>query len=156
MDDVSISPVTKLTEDVCRLLDQSRQYQLDIYPAESINQIDTDALLSSDLYFIGVYCESSLVGIGAFQGFREDDVFAEIKNLFIDPDYRGRGLATHLMIALQQQMKSEGYALCRLETGVRQPESIALYESCGFQMRGFYGQYSDDPLSIFMEKSLLV
>jgi putative acetyltransferase len=155
MIDLSVSPITQLTEDVYKLLEQSRQYQHDIYPSDSIYQVATDALLSSDCYFIGVYCESDLGGIGAFRRYQGSDCYVEIKNLFVDPDFRGKGLATSLMVALEQQMKSEGHATCRLETGVRQPESIALYESCGYQVRGVYGQYDDDPLSVFMEKSLL-
>jgi putative acetyltransferase len=41
-----------------------------------------------------------------------------------------------------------------LETGPDQPEALGLYERYGFARRGPYGDYPDDPLSVFMEKRL--
>ena len=41
-----------------------------------------------------------------------------------------------------------------LETGVAQPEALALYKRAGFQRRGPYGGYPDDALTVFMEKEL--
>lgn len=35
-----------------------------------------------------------------------------------------------------------------------QPEAIALYERAGFVRCAPFGEYRDDPLSIFMEKQL--
>ena len=40
-----------------------------------------------------------------------------------------------------------------LETGPSQPEAIGLYERLGYRVRGPYGGYPDDPLSVFMEKA---
>jgi putative acetyltransferase len=40
----------------------------------------------------------------------------------------------------------------RLETGIYQTEAIGLYESSGFQRRPPFGEYKDDPLSIYYEK----
>ena len=40
----------------------------------------------------------------------------------------------------------------RLETGVRQPESLALYRRHGYTERGPFGAYQRDPLSTFFEK----
>ena len=42
----------------------------------------------------------------------------------------------------------------RLETGVRQPEALGLYETAGYQRRGPFGAYAEDPLCVFMEKRL--
>jgi putative acetyltransferase len=39
-----------------------------------------------------------------------------------------------------------------LETGIRQPEALGLYERLGFVRRGPFGDYAEDPLSVFMEK----
>jgi putative acetyltransferase len=41
-----------------------------------------------------------------------------------------------------------------LETGVLQPDAIALYRGQGFRDRGPFGSYAPDPLSVFMEKAL--
>ena len=47
-----------------------------------------------------------------------------------------------------------GLPALRLETGVRQPAALRLYERAGYARRGPFGGYPDDPLSVFMEKLL--
>jgi putative acetyltransferase len=42
----------------------------------------------------------------------------------------------------------------KLETGIHQPEAIALYERFGFVRCGPFGDYQPDPLSVFMDKRL--
>lgn len=44
--------------------------------------------------------------------------------------------------------------MIRLETGVYQPEALALYGRAGYVERGPFGDYVADPLSVFMEKEL--
>jgi putative acetyltransferase len=44
--------------------------------------------------------------------------------------------------------------LLRLETGPYQHEALALYTSAGYERRGPYGDYPDDPLSVFMQKRI--
>jgi hypothetical protein len=43
----------------------------------------------------------------------------------------------------------------RLETGIHQSEAIGLYERFGFQRIPPFGDYQEDPLSIFFEKHLV-
>jgi putative acetyltransferase len=45
-----------------------------------------------------------------------------------------------------------GQSLLRLETGIDNHEALALYERQGFVRRGPFGDYREDPLSVFMEK----
>ncbi len=59
------------------------------------------------------------------------------------------------LAALEQMALKFGYLTLRLETGARQPEAIALYESHGFHRIPPYGPYVDDPLNICFEKELL-
>jgi putative acetyltransferase len=44
--------------------------------------------------------------------------------------------------------------LIRLETGPKQTESISLYENLGFNRCGPFGNYSENPQSLFMELGL--
>ena len=39
-----------------------------------------------------------------------------------------------------------------LETGFLQPEALALYERHGYERCGPFGDYVDDPNSVFMRK----
>ncbi len=82
-----------------------------------------------------------------------------MKNLFVDPDFRGCGISKVIMLALEQyileqDILEQGVNLCRLETGINQPESIGLYHSMGYQDCVAYGNYLPAPLCIFMDKTL--
>ena len=70
------------------------------------------------------------------------------------PDARGRGLARRLLAAIEREGRSQGLSVLRLETGIRQPEAIGLYEAVGFLRIPPFGDYAEDPLSIFMEKAV--
>ena len=58
------------------------------------------------------------------------------------------------MEALERAAEAEGVTLMQLETGIKQPEAIALYRKLGYIERGPFGSYQPDPLSLFMEKRL--
>ena len=153
---MQIHPIDVISGDVAGLVQQSQQYQAEIYPAESIHQEDAQALLVSSVYFIGAYQGQALLGIGAVKRIDASSPYGEIKNLFVDPRHRGQGASRVIMHALEQHLIGAGISICRLETGVNQPESIGLYESLGYKVCGPYGDYQDDPLSIFMQKELRV
>ena len=154
-----IKAITKLSEDVDYLIQQSRDYQAEIYPAESINQDDPQYLVNGGMYFIGVYDGEQLCGVGGVKimhdVMNDDGHYGEIKNLFVDPKCRGRGASKIIMTALEDYLIKKKVGLCRLETGVSQPESIGLYLRLGYQDCAAYGEYADDPLSVFMEKTLV-
>ncbi len=58
------------------------------------------------------------------------------------------------MAALEREAAKLGVTLMQLETGIKQPEAIALYRKLGYAERGPFGTYQPDPLSLFMEKRL--
>ena len=45
-------------------------------------------------------------------------------------------------------------AALRLETGIYQDAAIALYESFGFRRRSPFGEYREDPFSLYFEMKL--
>lgn len=147
-----VKPITAMSDKVDELIQLSRQYQATLYPPESINQDDPDYLLKGGMYFIGAYQGDDLCGIGGVKVMRDDQTYGEIKNLFVNPVFRGQGVSKIIMNALEQYLIDNNVSLCRLETGVSQPESIGLYRRLGYRDRAAYGSYADDPLSIFMEK----
>ena len=151
---MQIKRITALTDDVDSLLQQSRDYQNELYPAESVHQDDTSSLLSGGVYFIGAYSGKVLLGIGAVKLFDTVPAYGEIKNLFIPPEHRGLGAAKVIMAALESHLVDKEVNLCRLETGPSQIESIGLYQRLGYRKCGLYGDYQPDPLSLFMEKEI--
>lgn len=92
------------------------------------------------------------VGCGAFRPLEEG--VAEIKRMYVEPEYRGRGIARRLLAELEARARRHGYAAVRLETGTAQPEAIRLYESAGYRRIPNYGYYKDHPLSVCFEKPL--
>jgi len=80
--------------------------------------------------------------------------YGELKSMFCDPRHRGKGIAKALIAALEQEAKSREFDVIRLETGELLKEAVTLYTKLGFVRRGPFGDYADDPASVFMEKSL--
>jgi putative acetyltransferase len=64
-----------------------------------------------------------------------DEWTGEIKRLWVDPGCRGSGTARTLMALAEATARELGYRALRLETGARQPEAIALYDSIGWARR---------------------
>jgi putative acetyltransferase len=79
---------------------------------------------------------------------------AEFKRLYVEPDVRRRGIAGQLLAALEEKARQFGYLAVRLETGVRQPGSIRVSESAGYERIPNYGIYAGNPLSLCFEKRL--
>jgi putative acetyltransferase len=84
-----------------------------------------------------------------------DAVVAEVRRMYVVPGARRRGIARRLLAELERKAAEWKYCILRLETGNRQPEAIALYESHGFRRIAPYDHHVDDPLSICFEKKLI-
>jgi putative acetyltransferase len=74
--------------------------------------------------------------------------------MFVLPQARGLKIGRRVLGELERRARAASLPLARLETGVLQPEAIRLYEKAGYQRRGPFGSYCEDPLNIFMEKVL--
>ncbi|WP_367754277.1 GNAT family N-acetyltransferase [Flavobacterium sp. WC2430] len=101
---------------------------------------------------IVVYDELKAVACGAFK-FYEEGV-AEIKRMYVNPEARGKGIASKVLTELEFWAKEENYTSCILETGKKYPEAIALYKKNGFVVIPNYGQYEDIEDSICFQKIL--
>lgn len=135
---------------VVRLLELSDAYALSLYPAESNHLLDIASLEKPEVTMFVARHDGVVVGCCALVD--GSDGSGEIKRLFVDPDRRGFGIAGRLLEALEAQARAVAIGVLRLETGIRQPEAIGLYERIGYVRRGPFADYPDDPLSLFMEK----
>ena len=66
----------------------------------------------------------------------------------------GLGLGKWILDCLAEYARERHVGLLRLETGIYQTEAIGLYERYGFQRRSPFGEYRDDPLSVYFEKPI--
>lgn len=100
------------------------------------------------------YVDKKPVGCGAFKEYLQKE--AEIKRMFVLPEYRGRGIASAILRELELWASQMNYSACILETGKNQPEAIFLYKKAGYSVTDNYGQYKNIGNSICMKKVLPV
>jgi putative acetyltransferase len=84
------------------------------------------------------------VGCVALLG--DDDEFV-IKRMYVRPEVRGRRLGDRLLSAIEERARQLGARRVKLETGVPQPEAMAVYERNGYYQIEPFGDYADSPLS---------
>ncbi len=109
-------------------------------------------------FFVG-YLDDLPVATGAWR--RRTDVeyagtraTAEVKRMYVVPAARHRGLARAMLAHLEETARAAGAAAMVLETGILQPEAIALYESSGYAVVPGFGFYKDAALSRCLARSL--
>jgi putative acetyltransferase len=127
-----------------------------LYPSESNHLMDIGTLMQGDvLFLVARAVGGSAVGCAALVR-RDDDGedYGEIKRMFVDENSRGLGTGRQLLEHIAMFAAMSGLRVLKLETGIRQPEALALYERAGFVRCGPFGAYQPDPLSVFMEKRL--
>jgi len=91
------------------------------------------------------------IGCGAVVLYAE---YGELKRMYVRPRGRGRGVAKELLAVLESQAMGAGCKLLKLETGPYQHEALALYTSAGYEFRGPFGDYTNDPPSVFMQEHI--
>ena len=134
------------------LLQQLDSYLSGLYPAESNYALSLEALRQAYAVFVLAFVDDQVAGCGGFV--KEDDQHAELKRMIVLPAFRGRAIGSRILVELESLVRAAGPHVARLETGISQPDAIRLFEKAGYHRRGPFGNYPDDPLSVFMEKAL--
>ncbi len=151
---VDIRRTSPLDSQARNLIGKLDRYQESLYPPESNHLDPPDMLERSSVCFVGAWIDDELVGIGALKCSTVDH-YGEIKRVYVVPGSRGRGIAGQIVKSLEGYARKAGIDRILLETGIRQPEAVALYAKLGYVRCGAFGNYPDnDPMSVFMEKLL--
>lgn len=122
------------------------------YPQESRHAFTVDKLLREGVAFFVTRVEGQPAGCGGVKLFGGE--YGEVKRMYVRPAFRGLGLARAMLDYLAEHVCERQVNVLRLETGVFQTEAIGLYERYGFQRRPPFGEYREDPMSVYYEKSL--
>lgn len=147
-----ITPERPDTNDAILLITEL-EAQLDpLYPRESRHGLSVEQLLAQDVAFFLLRSDGMPAGCGGVKLFGSD--YGEVKRMYVRPRFRGSGFAKMILVHLTDYARAAGVGLLRLETGIHQHEAIGLYEQMGFRRIAPFGDYTDDPLSLFYEKSL--
>jgi putative acetyltransferase len=138
--------------EVIALIAELDDYQDTLYPPESRHSLDLASLKQPNVVFaVARHGAAHAVGCGAVVLCSE---FGELKRMYVRPRARGLGVGRKLLALLETQAIGSGCKLLNLETGPYQHEALALYASAGYERRGPFGDYRNDPLSVFMQKHI--
>jgi putative acetyltransferase len=99
------------------------------------------------------YSDETPAGCGAFKDYSPGS--AEVKRMFVMNEYRRKGIAAGILDELEIWAGELGYVRCILETGINQPEAIALYSKNGYSRIPNYDQYVGVETSVCFEKQLI-
>lgn len=136
--------------DVHELIGELDAHLYSLYPAENVYAMDVSSLLHPSVLFAVVRdAEGASVGCGAIVMTPD---YGEVKRMYVRPHARGQGLARRLMETLEAKAMEQGCRRFMLETGPTLDEALILYERLGYTCCGPFGDYPDDPLSVFMQK----
>ncbi|MCQ4035835.1 GNAT family N-acetyltransferase [Kaistella montana] len=98
-----------------------------------------------------LYEAENPVGCGAIKAYDEES--AELKRMFVIPEFRGKGYASKIMETLESWAKDLGFESLILETGIQQTDAIKLYQKT-YQPIENYGPYKGIATSVCFKKVL--
>lgn len=78
----------------------------------------------------------------------------EVKRVFVSPAYRRRALAQQALARVEGSARGRGVRELVLQTGILQPEAIALYSRAGWERIPGFGPYAGDGVSVCFRKAL--
>jgi putative acetyltransferase len=141
-------------EEIADFLLEHLDEMYEVTPPESVHALDLAGLRSPSVTFWSVWEDDELVGCGALKEL--DSSSAEIKSMRTTRARRGAGIASGLLEHIIQEARRRSYDSLHLETGAMQEFAAAraLYLRYGFEMQGPFGDYIEDPNSVFMIKRL--
>ena len=132
--------------DVTVLIRAAERELAERYPHEAPSPVDPLAR------FVIAYVRGEAVGCGAVVGVSPG--VGEVKRMWVHPGHRRAGVARRILAALERTAERMDISRMILETGLRQPEAIGLYEGLGYTRTEPYGEYIGNPTSVCYEKKL--
>lgn len=100
-----------------------------------------------------LYLDGIPAGCGAYKEYSPG--IAEIKRMYVDPQFRNNGYASAILNQLEIWARENNYKKCILETGKRQLEAIEFYKKCGYQVIDNYEPYKNMKNSICFQMDLI-
>jgi GNAT superfamily N-acetyltransferase len=141
------------TDAVVRALEAELQQEyVERYGGQDESPVDPAEFAPPGGLFVVGFLDGEPVASGGFR--RQADDVAEIKRMYVVEDHRGVGYARRLLADLESRAASVGYRRIVLETGLRQPEAVALYESSGYQPITGFGVYAKHTVTRSFAKDL--
>lgn len=103
-------------------------------------------------YVVLAHEDGKALGCGAIRALDSGEI--EVKRMFVPLESRGKGIATLVLLELENWARELSFTRCVLETGLKQPEAIRLYQKNGYARIPNYGQYVDVGNSVCFGKDI--
>lgn len=152
MGELEIREVAPEDRDLHALIEKLDEELLRRYPAEGIFGLDFSDPKVKEMTFCVAYAGGRPVGCAGLRPL--DETAAELKRMYVEPEYRGRGVASAILKYIEGKAVERGFGLIKLETGPKQPEAIGLYKKLGYRQIELFGEYVGCVHSYCMEKEL--
>ncbi len=123
-------------------------------PPESVHAFDVGKLRQPGVTFWSVWIGNEIAGCGALKVL--DAERGELKSMRVADAFLGKGIGRAILEHLVGEARARGLRSLWIETGSAQAfvPALRLYESAGFRRCGPFGEYRDDPFSVFMTREL--
>ena len=140
--------------EIAELLKEHRASMFVHSPPESVHALSIEGLRSPDITFWSVWENGELLGCGALKEL--DPQHGEIKSMRTASAHVRKGVARAVVRHIIAEAKRRGYRRLSLETGSMAAFEPArqLYTACGFAYCEPFGDYVNDPNSVFMTMEL--
>lgn len=134
------------------LIDEVQQEYVRRYGGPDETPVDPAEFAAPDGTFLVAVLDGTPIGCAGLRRHGAD--IAEVKRMFVRIEHRRRGHGRRMLSALEGWARQQGHRRVVLETGLAQPEAIALYASAGYLPTEGFGHYRDEPLSRSFAKEL--
>jgi putative acetyltransferase len=123
-------------------------------PPESIHALGLDELKKTEITFWTAWEGEQLMGCGALKEL--DSKHGELKSMRTSSAHLRKGVAQAMLEHIINEARERGYSRLSLETGSMEAFLPArkLYEKYGFVYCPPFGNYFEDPNSVFMTMEL--
>jgi putative acetyltransferase len=139
---------------VLALLNEHLANMYELSPPESVHALDVSKLRAPDITFWTVWDGEELLGCGALKELAPGH--GEVKSMRTPQALRRRGAGRAVLTHIVAEARRRRYKRLSLETGPMVTFGAAqrLYQSFGFEYCGPFGDYKEDPHSVFMTLAL--
>ena len=131
-------------------LDEEIRVRYDQPVEEYVLNLDPKEVAAGRGAFAVVWADEMAVGCGAVRLI--DDETAELKRMYIAPEYRRQGLAGAMLRFLEDRAHGLGALRVVLETVADPSAAVALYRAAGYDQIPKFGPYVESEISICMGK----
>jgi GNAT superfamily N-acetyltransferase len=138
--------------DITRMVEEVQAEYVVLYGGPDAAAVDPDEFSAPNGLILVGTVDGEPVAMGGWR--RAGGADAEIKRMYVAARARRRGLARRVLAEVEQTALAAGVERLVLNTGLAQPEAIALYRQQGYRDIEPFGHYSGSPDAVFLGKRL--